>query len=95
MVSQSKAVLPVLQAGDASFETEFEKLIDRRGSQSDDVGRAVRKIIEQVREGGDEALRACIRKFDGVKGLQLMLHDAETDSTDLSMPYAPTAVDEI
>ena len=69
MASQSKVVLPVLQAGAASFETEFAKLIDRRGSQSDDVGRAVRKIIEQVREGGDEALRTCIRKFDGVKQL--------------------------
>ncbi|MGE4650085.1 MAG: histidinol dehydrogenase [Myxococcota bacterium] len=86
MASQSKAVLRVLQVGEASFETEFEKLIDRSGPDADDVGRAVRKIIEQVREGGDEALRACIRKFDGVKelgDLEVQVEEIEAAADDI------------
>ena len=70
MAARSKAILPVLQTTDPAFEAEFGKLVDRHGMEADDVGRAVRKIIQQVREGGDEALRACVRKYDGVKQIE-------------------------
>ena len=70
MAARSKAILPVLQATDSAFDVEFAKLVGRRGAEGDDVGRGVRKIIQQVREGGDEALRACVRKYDGAKRIE-------------------------
>jgi len=70
MAARSKAILPVLQTTDSAFDVEFAKLVGRRGAEGDDVGRAVRKIIQQVREGGDEALRACVRKYDGAKRIE-------------------------
>ena len=70
MAARSKAILPVLQTTDSAFDVECAKLVGRRGAEGDDVGRAVRKIIQQVREGGDEALRACVRKYDGAKRIE-------------------------
>ena len=58
MAARSKAILPVLQTTNSSFKAEFAELIERRGTDSEDVSRSARKIIQQVREGGDEALRA-------------------------------------
>lgn len=72
MAARSTAVLPVLQTTDSSFEADFEKLIDRGRAEADDVGHAVQRIIQQVREGGDEALRACVRKYDGVKRIDAL-----------------------
>jgi histidinol dehydrogenase len=62
-----KAVLPVLKTGAPGFEAAFAKLERRREQGSEDVEKDVRRIVEQVREGGDEALLACVRKYDGVK----------------------------
>jgi len=72
MAARSKAILPVLQTTDSAFQADFERFIDRRGNEGDDVSRAVRKIIQQVREGGDEALRACVRKYDGAKKIDAL-----------------------
>jgi histidinol dehydrogenase len=65
--STAKGVLPVLRADTADFEAAFAKLADRRERDGGDVEKVVRKIIERVREGGDEELLACVRKFDGSK----------------------------
>jgi histidinol dehydrogenase len=63
----SKGILPVLQADAPDFEARFEKLVRRRDQGVADVEKAVRKIVDRVREGGERELVACIRKFDGNK----------------------------
>ena len=58
--STAKGVLPVLRTADAGFDAAFERIVRRRAETGDHVDRAVRKIIQRVREGGDEELRACV-----------------------------------
>jgi histidinol dehydrogenase len=65
--TKAKAVLPVLKTGDPGFEAAFAKLERRREQGSEDVEKDVRRIVEQVRGGGDEELLACVRKYDGAK----------------------------
>jgi histidinol dehydrogenase len=62
-----KGVLPVLKSDEAGFEAAFAKLVNRREQGAEDVEKAVRKIVEKVREDGDPELLACVRKYDGVK----------------------------
>jgi histidinol dehydrogenase len=71
--SSSKGILPVLQVDASDFEAKFRKLQRRRDKTTGDVEKTVRKIIDRVRDGGDEELVACIRKFDGnkVPGLEV------------------------
>ena len=69
--TKAKGVLPVLKTGDAGFEAAFAKLERRREQESEDVEKDVRRIVQQVREGGDEELLACVRKYDGAKLDQL------------------------
>jgi histidinol dehydrogenase len=75
----SKGFLPVLRADAPDFEASFEKLVRRRGQSASDVEKAVRKIIDRVREGGDKELVACIRKFDGNKAETLEVTKQEWD----------------
>ena len=63
--TSSKTILPLLKAGDAGFEEAFEKLTSRRDPGGEDVDKVVSKILARVREGGDEELLACIKKYDG------------------------------
>ena len=63
----AKGVLPVLKTDASDFERSFERLVRRRDRDAQDVERAARKIIERVRDGGDDELLACVRKFDGAK----------------------------
>jgi histidinol dehydrogenase len=65
--STAKGVLAVLQTDGAGFERSFQKLLRRRDSDVQDVEKTVRRIMERVREGGDEELLACVRKFDGAR----------------------------
>ncbi|MDJ0849026.1 MAG: histidinol dehydrogenase [Myxococcota bacterium] len=74
-----KGLLPVLKTDDPGFERAFEKLARRRDIEAEDVERNVRKIIERVREGGDEELLACVRKFDGAKVDKLEVTPEEWD----------------
>jgi histidinol dehydrogenase len=55
----------VLRADAPGFEASFEKLVRRGDDAADDVSKAVRRIVDRVREGGDAELRACVKKFDG------------------------------
>jgi histidinol dehydrogenase len=64
---KAKGILPVLRADSPNFEKEFEHLVDRRHSDVDDVEKVVRKIIDRVREGGDDDLLALVRKHDQSK----------------------------
>jgi histidinol dehydrogenase len=73
----SKGILPVLQADAPDFEANFEKLVRRRDQGVSDVEKAVRKIVDRVREGGERELVACIRKFDGNKAETLEVTKGE------------------
>ena len=61
----AKAILPVLETKQDGFERAFAKLVRRREEVKDDVTKTVRKIVDRVREIGDEEVRALTRKFDG------------------------------
>jgi len=63
----AKGILPVLQSGAPGFEAAFRRLVERRREDAGDVEKNARKIVERVREAGDEALFAFIRKFDQAK----------------------------
>jgi histidinol dehydrogenase len=75
----SKGILPVLRADASDFEDCFEKLVHRRSQSANEVEKAVRKIVDRVREGGDKELVACIRKFDGNKAKTLEVTKEEWD----------------
>ena len=61
----AKAILPVLDTKHDGFERAFAKLVRRREEVQDDVTKTVRRIIDRVREVGDEEIRALTKKFDG------------------------------
>jgi histidinol dehydrogenase len=75
----SKGTLPVLRTDASDFEDSFEKLVNRRARSAGEVEKAVRKIVDRVREGGDKELLACIRKFDGNKAKALEVTKGEWD----------------
>jgi histidinol dehydrogenase len=75
----SKGILNVLQADASGFEARFAKLVSRRDVEGEDVEKSVRKIVDRVRDGGDEELLACIRKFDGNKAEGLEVTAKEWD----------------
>ena len=77
--STARPILSVLRSADPGFAAAYEKLVCRRDDQAEDVSRTVRRIIERVREGGDDELRACIKKFDraSVKRLEIQPEEIE------------------
>ena len=77
--TSNKAILPVLKAGDAGFDEAWEKLVSRRDPGGEDVGKAVSKIIDRVREHGDEEILALTKKFDGADLDELEVQPEEMD----------------
>ncbi len=65
--STTKGIVPVLRTDSAGFEKAFARFTNRRHIDADDVERKVRKIIESVRDEGDEELLALLRKFEKSK----------------------------
>ncbi len=65
--SKAKGIVPVLSTDSPDFEKDFARLVDRRHSDVDDVEKVVRKVIERIRERGDEELLALVRKYDHAK----------------------------
>ena len=65
MAAKAKGIVPVLKVGTPEFEGAFQKLMNRRDNESQDVEKVVRKIIERVRDGGHKELIACVKKYDG------------------------------
>jgi histidinol dehydrogenase len=55
----------VLKTDSAKFADEWREICERREDTVLDVEKAVAKIIAEVRAGGDEALLACVKKYDG------------------------------
>jgi histidinol dehydrogenase len=72
------------------------RLLQRPPSQrSDEVRRAVARILEQVRADGDSTLRALTRRFDGVELGPLRVSDAEYAAADTVISAAArAAIDE-
>jgi len=87
----TRAVLPVLRAADSGFEAAFEKLVRRREDKEADVGKAVRRIVDRVRAGGDAELLACVRKYDGATLDALEVQPAEIEQAGESIDPAARA----
>jgi len=77
--ASAKASLEILASSDAGFARAFAKLVNRRNVGREDVEKAARKIIENVRDGGDAELLAAIRKYDAAKVSALEVTAAEWD----------------
>lgn len=84
--STTKGIVPVLRTEAAGFDAAFEKLVRRRDDGAEDVSRTVRRIIDRVRDGGDEELLACVKKYDGASVDVLEVQPREMD-------YAGDAID--
>jgi histidinol dehydrogenase len=81
MASRStKVIVPVHKSGDSGFRTAFRKLVRRREALDAGVEKTVRRILEQVREGGDDALLSLVRKHDGAKVEELEVGKDEWDA---------------
>jgi histidinol dehydrogenase len=65
--ASAKGVLEVLDSSKPGFEKSFAKLCSRRGGADDGVDKVVKKILDRVREVGDQEVLALTRKFDGAK----------------------------
>jgi histidinol dehydrogenase len=81
--SKAKGLLKTLEvrllsASDSGFRRAFRALADRRTEQ-DSVEAACREIIARVRGGGDEALRACVKEYDGAAPQHLEVSPQEWD----------------
>jgi histidinol dehydrogenase len=70
----------VYQSGDAGFRAAFRRLARRRDERDESIEKSVRKIIEQVRSGGDAALRQLVRKHDGARVTALEVTREEWDT---------------
>ena len=75
----SKTILPVLKAGEKGFDEAFAALVERGEVDGEDVGKTVSKILERVREGGDEELIALAKKYDGADLDALEVQPEEMD----------------
>ena len=71
-----------LNASDASFDADFQKLLFAKRDVEEDVALAVRGIIADVRARGDAALIELTNKFDraGVTKETLKLSSAEIEA---------------
>ncbi len=68
------AMLPVVPF--ARRQEKLERLFSRRAVFDDRIEGAVRRILEEVRSGGDDAVLDCTERFDGVRPASLLV-DAE------------------
>ena len=57
-------MLKIVEAGHSSYEATVESLSRRGDADLERVEPAVREILSSVREGGDEAIRACAERFE-------------------------------
>ncbi len=78
--ASAKGPMTVLEAKASGFEKRFAALCERRFESEGTVEKSVRKIIEQVREGGDATLTDLVKKYDGAKVEALEVTKAEWDA---------------
>ncbi len=77
--SNAKTVLKVLRSDQAGFAAAFGRLVNRRRAGDETIEKAVQKILERVREIGDEEVLALTRKYDGAKLEKLEVTRQEWD----------------
>src|SRR5260221_54840 len=65
---------------------EFASLMLRPSSGFDDILPAVRNIVDEVQNDGDEALRRFTHTFDGVKLLDLRVRPEEFETAEKNVP---------
>jgi histidinol dehydrogenase len=63
----TKLTLRMLSTSDAGFSRAFDTIVRRRDSERGEIEKAAQKIVERVRDGGDDELLACVRKYDGAR----------------------------
>src|SRR5689334_16384654 len=82
MFLRGMAMARRLNAADASFAADFEKLLFAKREEEEDVAAVVRGIIADVRARGDEALVELTNRFDkaGITVETLKLSAAEIES---------------
>ena len=73
-------LMRVLKSDAASFAKDWQGVCERRVDTVLDVDKEVAKIIAEVRDGGDEALLGCVKKFDGAKLAALEITSDEWDA---------------
>jgi histidinol dehydrogenase len=76
----SPSVLPICTAADGDFEHHLRALERRTADLPGTVEAAARAVIAEVRAGGDEAVRAATRRFEGRTLAALELPRAEWDA---------------
>src|SRR5579859_5209396 len=82
------SVLRVFDSRSAEFARFLDSLLNRRGASGETVDAAVAEIIAKVRRGGDRALIALTRRFDGVRldAARLRVSAAELEAARNSLP---------
>jgi histidinol dehydrogenase len=78
--ASTKGIPRVLESGKPGFEAAFERLCRRRDERDEAVEKVVRKIVERVREVGDEEVLLQTRKLDGAKLAALEVTRQEWDA---------------
>ena len=68
--------------------SQWEWLMKRAVSDTTELRDAVKVIVDEVRERGDEALKGYARKFDGVELATLKVSRDEIDEADELVPHA-------
>jgi histidinol dehydrogenase len=89
--AKTGGLMTVLQQGSAGFERAFEKLCRRQQARDESVDKTVRKIVDGVREKGDEELLALTKKFDGATLKELEVGRDEWDAAVDEVPAADRA----
>ncbi len=72
-----------LQAGDPGFDAAFRELLERRFVDTRAAEDVAREVFDAVRSGGDAALAAFTRRFDGFDPRMvggIVLHEDEIDA---------------
>jgi histidinol dehydrogenase len=75
----TRLTLRTLSTTDAGFSRAFDGLVRRRDAERGEIEKAAQKIVERVRDGGDDELLACVRKYDGARVGALEVTAAEWD----------------
>jgi histidinol dehydrogenase len=89
--TSAKGIARVLESSKPGFEAAFDKLCRRREVQDEGIEKTVRRIVERVREVGDEEVLALTRKLDGARVRSLEVTRDEWDAACEAVPPADRA----
>jgi histidinol dehydrogenase len=73
-------MLRIYEPGSPDYAKRLAALTDRSAAQSEEIDAAARKVVAEVRAGGDAAVRALTAKFDKREVATLELAAAEWDA---------------